>query len=98
MLIQAEPNQQRHGILGDQLVSLVRVREVKAVGHPLDPTERLREVPDNAELVRARQDVANHGRVEDQLALSHPEFEMTEHGSLPGPAHVRGLEALRSYC
>ena len=55
-------------------------------------------MPENAELVRAWQDAANHGRVEDQLALSHPEFEMTEHSSLPGAAHVKGLEAFRSYC
>jgi hypothetical protein len=55
-------------------------------------------VPENAELVRAWQDAANLGRVEDLLSLSHPEFEMTEASVLPGAAHVKGLDALRSYC
>jgi hypothetical protein len=55
-------------------------------------------VSENAELVRAWQNAANLGRVDDQLALSHPEFEMTEPSSLPGAAHVKGLEAFRSYC
>src|ERR1700757_5443123 len=54
-------------------------------------------VPENAELVRAWQAAANDGRIKDLLALSHPEFEMTEPSALPGAAHVRGLDALRSY-
>src|SRR5690349_21594462 len=55
------------------------------------------EVSENAAVVRAWQDAANLGRVEDLLVLSHPEFEMTESSVLPGAAHVKGLEALRSY-
>jgi SnoaL-like domain len=55
-------------------------------------------VPENAELVRAWQEAANLGRVEDLLALSHPDFEMTEASALPGAASVKGLEALRRYC
>jgi hypothetical protein len=37
------------------------------------------------------------GRVDDMLALTHPEFEMTEASALPGAVHVRGREGLRSY-
>jgi SnoaL-like domain len=55
-------------------------------------------VPENAELVRAWQEAVNLGRVEDLLALSHPDFEMTEASALPGAANVKGLEALRRYC
>jgi hypothetical protein len=52
----------------------------------------------NVEVVRAWQHAANTGRVEELLALSHPEFEMTEAGALPGAARITGLEALRRYC
>jgi hypothetical protein len=55
-------------------------------------------VSENAELVRAWQKAANEGRVDDQLALTHPEFEMTEASALPGAAHVKGRDALRRYC
>jgi ketosteroid isomerase-like protein len=55
-------------------------------------------VHENIELVRAWQQAAEDGRVEDLLALTHPEFEMTEARSLPGATHVKGLEALRRYC
>jgi hypothetical protein len=59
-------------------------------------------VSENAELVRAwhkaAEKAANLDRLEDLLALTHPEFEMTESSALPGAAHVKGLEALRSYC
>jgi hypothetical protein len=51
----------------------------------------------NAELVRAWQAAASDGRLEDLLALSHPEFEMTEASVLPGATRVSGLPALRSY-
>ena len=51
----------------------------------------------NAELVRAWQQAAEDGRVEDLWALTHPEFEMTEAEALPGAAHVKGRERLRSY-
>ncbi len=55
---------------------------------------------ENAELVRAWHKAAEEGfdRLEDLLALTHPEFEMTECSVLPGAVHVTGLEALRSYC
>jgi hypothetical protein len=54
----------------------------------------------NAELVRAWHRAAAIGldRLDDLLALTHPEFEMTEARVLPGAVHVKGLEALRSYC
>jgi hypothetical protein len=55
-------------------------------------------VSDNAELVRAWQAAANDGRVEDLLALTHPDFEMTEASALPGATRVKGLEAMRRYC
>ena len=35
--------------------------------------------------------------MDDMLALTHPEFVMTEARSLPGATEVRGREALRSY-
>jgi ketosteroid isomerase-like protein len=53
---------------------------------------------DNAELVRTWQAAANDGRVEDLLALTHPEFEMTEASALPGATRVKGIEAMRRYC
>ncbi len=52
----------------------------------------------NAELVRAWHRAAELGRVEELLALTHPEFEMTEASVLPGAVRVAGLEAMRSYC
>jgi hypothetical protein len=52
----------------------------------------------NLELVRAWQQAASLGRLDDLLALSHPEFEMTEASALPGAARVSGLDALRRYC
>ncbi len=62
----------------------------------------LPEVSENAELVRgwhkAAEKATNLDRVEDLLALTHPEFEMTESSALPGAARVKGLEALRRYC
>jgi hypothetical protein len=54
-------------------------------------------VAGNAELVRAWQQAASDGRIEDLLALSHPEFEMIENSVLPGAVHVKGREALRTY-
>ena len=51
----------------------------------------------NAELVRAWHRAAELGRVEEMVALTHPEFEMTEASALPGAVHVAGIEALRSY-
>jgi ketosteroid isomerase-like protein len=54
-------------------------------------------VSDNVELVRAWHRAAAEGRIEDLLALTHPEFEMTEASALPGAAHVQGREGLRSY-
>jgi hypothetical protein len=59
--------------------------------------EILGRVGDNAEIVRAWQRAANLGRVDDLLALTHAAFEMTEPRALPGAAHVRGREELRSY-
>ena len=32
------------------------------------------------------------------LALTHPDFEMTEPSALPGAVHVKGRDALESYC
>jgi hypothetical protein len=40
MLIQREPDQQRHRVARDQLVGLVGVGEVQALGHPLDRAAR----------------------------------------------------------
>ena len=51
----------------------------------------------NAELARAWHRAAARGRVEEKVALTHPEFEMTEASALPGAVHVVGIEALRSY-
>jgi hypothetical protein len=55
-------------------------------------------VPGNAELVRAWQNAANLGRVEELLALTHPDFEMNEASVLPGATRVVGRDALRRYC
>jgi hypothetical protein len=54
-------------------------------------------VPENGDIVRAFVQAVNRRQLEDQLALVDPEFEMTEPSSLPGAAHVRGREELRSY-
>jgi ketosteroid isomerase-like protein len=54
-------------------------------------------MPGNIELVRSWIEAVNLGRTEEQVALAHPEFEMTEPSSLPGAAHVSGREELRSY-
>jgi len=54
-------------------------------------------VSENIELVRAWHRAAMEGRVEDMLALTHPEFEMTEASALPGAARVSGRDGLRSY-
>jgi ketosteroid isomerase-like protein len=54
-------------------------------------------VSGNAELVRAWHRAAERGRVEEMVALTHPEFAMTEASALPGAVHVVGIEALRSY-
>jgi hypothetical protein len=54
-------------------------------------------VSENIELVRAWHEAAFKGRVEDMLALTHPEFEMNEASALPGAAHVKGREGLLSY-
>jgi hypothetical protein len=53
---------------------------------------------ENAELVRAWNKAAELRRVEELLALTHPEFEMTEASALPGAARVKGREGLRRYC
>jgi hypothetical protein len=50
-----------------------------------------------SEIVRARMQATNSGRLEDQLALAHPDFEMTEASSLPGAATVSGRDGLRGY-
>jgi len=55
-------------------------------------------VAGNADLVRAWHDAAYRACIEDLLALTHPEFEMTEPSALPGATHVKGREALRRYC
>jgi ketosteroid isomerase-like protein len=52
----------------------------------------------NVELVRAWQRAASAGEIDELLALSHADFEMTEASVLPGAVHVKGREALRSYC
>ncbi len=39
----------------------------------------------------------NERRLEDQLELTHPGFEMVESTALPGAASVTGKEQLRSY-
>ncbi len=102
MLIQGEADQQRHRIGRDQLVGLVGVGEVQAVWHDSILVGILPEVSENAELVRSWHKAAERAthldRLEDLLALTHPEFEMTEASALPGAVHVKGLEALRSYC
>jgi hypothetical protein len=54
-------------------------------------------VSENLELVRAWIEATNLSSQEDQVSLAHPEFEMTEASALPGAAHVRGREELRSY-
>jgi hypothetical protein len=54
-------------------------------------------VPGNIELVRAWHRAAAESRIEDLLALTHPDFEMTEASVLPGAVHVKGREGLRSY-
>jgi hypothetical protein len=54
-------------------------------------------VSGNADLVRDWHRAAELGRVEEMVALTHPEFEMTEASALPGAVHVVGIEALRSY-
>ena len=53
---------------------------------------------ENAELVRAWHEAARRGRIDEIVALSHPDFEMNESSALPGAAVVKGLDALRSYC
>jgi SnoaL-like domain len=50
-----------------------------------------------SEVVRAWIQATNSGRLEDQLALAHPEFKMTEARSLPGAARVSGRDGLRGY-
>jgi ketosteroid isomerase-like protein len=54
-------------------------------------------VSENVELVRTWQRAAELGDIEQLLALTHPEFVMTEAGSLPGAVTVHGREELRSY-
>ena len=53
---------------------------------------------ENAELVRAWHEAAYRGRIDELLARSHPDFEMTEPSALPGATRVQGLDALRRYC
>jgi ketosteroid isomerase-like protein len=55
-------------------------------------------VSENAELVRAWHEAAYRGRIDELIALTHPDFETTEPSALPGATHLRGREALRSYC
>src|SRR4051794_6590968 len=54
-------------------------------------------VSQNSELLRAWMTAVNRRRLEDQLELTHPEFEMVESRALPGAARVMGREQLRSY-
>jgi ketosteroid isomerase-like protein len=52
---------------------------------------------DNAEVVRNWIQATNDGDLRRLLDLADPEFEMVEASELPGAAHVRGLEELRTY-
>jgi ketosteroid isomerase-like protein len=54
-------------------------------------------VYENCEVVRAWMAAVNDRRLDDQLALTDPEFEMVESHALPGAARVKGREQLRSY-
>ena len=47
---------------------------------------------ENVETVRAWIEATNSRCLDDQLALAHVEFEMTEVSTLPGAAHVSGRE------
>jgi ketosteroid isomerase-like protein len=98
MLVEREPDQQRHRIVRDQLVGLVRASEAEAVGHAEILAGDTWWMSSNAELVRAWHAAASDGRVEDLLALTHPDFEMTEASALPGATRVEGREAMRRYC
>ena len=51
----------------------------------------------NVEVVRAWHEAATLGRIEDLLALTHPQFELTEANALPGATRVDGREGLRRY-
>src|SRR6185437_14247766 len=94
-----EPDQQRHRVLRDQLVGLVGVGEEQARGHASDPTAGYSAaVAGDADLVRAWHEAACRGCIDELLVLTHPDFEMTEPSALPGATHVKGREALRSYC
>jgi ketosteroid isomerase-like protein len=53
--------------------------------------------PDNITVVREWIRAGNAGDIEAALAVCDPAFEMTESGTLPGPAHVSGDEGLRRY-
>jgi hypothetical protein len=55
-------------------------------------------VGENADLVRAWHRAASLGRLDELLALTHPDFEMTESSVLPGAARVEGIDGLRRYC
>jgi ketosteroid isomerase-like protein len=55
-------------------------------------------VSGNAELVRAWHEAAYRARIDELLALTHPDFEMNEPSALPGATQVKGREALQSYC
>ena len=54
-------------------------------------------MPQNADVVRSFVEAVNLGRVDDIVALAHPDYEMTEPSLLPGAARVSGREELRSY-
>ena len=74
------------------------LRELGLSEGELESAERpLPTVSANLELVRAWIEATNLSRQEDQVALAHPEFEMTEAPALPGAAYVSGREELRSY-
>jgi len=47
---------------------------------------------------RAWHEAAHGARIDELLALSHPDFEMTEPSALPGATQVKGRDSLRSYC
>jgi ketosteroid isomerase-like protein len=51
----------------------------------------------HAEVVRAWLRATNDSDFDAAVALIDPEFEMVEAASLPGAAHVRGVDQLRSY-
>jgi hypothetical protein len=54
-------------------------------------------VSDNLQIVRDWHEAATFSREDDLLALTHPDFVMTEASVLPGAVTVRGVDALLRY-